>query len=266
MEMKLHVKYCAGWGLTEQAIIFGGIEDWEKRCYRQMWSRARQFWTAPDWVRVTDDEGSPEFIGINQPPTMKGPDGKPMTGPDGKPVQGQLMADPAAQPGEDGTVPPMMEQGKPVFQMPDGTKALGYENALAELDVDIVIDTVPDTANLQAEQFELLVKLAEMYGPQEVPFDDVLEASTMPNKRKVIEKRKARQEEAAKAQQTSPQAQLQQRNAEATVSKTESDAELNAAKTAKTQLEAAEIAQRQMMPPQPTPPPGETGRLATVAA
>jgi hypothetical protein len=76
-------------GMTEQAIIFGGIEEWELRVYRQMWNRARQFMTAPDFIRVTDDEGSPEFIGINQPPSMKGPDGEPVMGPDGQPVRGQ---------------------------------------------------------------------------------------------------------------------------------------------------------------------------------
>jgi hypothetical protein len=80
-------------GLTELAIIYGGGEEWELRCYRQMWCRAKQFWTAPDWIRTTDDEGAPEFIGINQP---KGP---PVVDPaTGQPVIDQATGQPAEGP------------------------------------------------------------------------------------------------------------------------------------------------------------------------
>jgi hypothetical protein len=81
--------------------------------YRAMWNRCKQFWTAPDYIRVTDDEGSPQFIGINQP--IPGPP--------------QVV---------------MGEGGMPQIQ----PSVLGYDNALAELDVDIVLDVVPDTAAL----------------------------------------------------------------------------------------------------------------------
>ncbi len=218
-------------GLTEQAIIFGGIEEWELRVYRQMWNRARQFWTAPMWIRVTDDEGSPQFVGVNQPPEGAQP-----------------MPDMAAQPDEQGMVPQAMEQGKPVFQTPDGQKVLGYENAIAELDVDITIETVPDTATLQQEQFAVIGELAKMYGPQEFPADDLIELSAMPNKRAVMEKRKARSEQAQQAGAQSPQAQLQMRGAMAEVAKTESEVALNQAKTetemAKPGIEAAKLYQQ----------------------
>jgi hypothetical protein len=49
-------------GLTEQAVIYGGIEEWELRLYRQMWNRCRQYWTAPQYVRITDDEGAIEVL------------------------------------------------------------------------------------------------------------------------------------------------------------------------------------------------------------
>jgi hypothetical protein len=54
-------------GLVELAILFGALEDWELRIYRQMWARARQFWTDPMWIRVTDDEGAPKFVQLNEP-------------------------------------------------------------------------------------------------------------------------------------------------------------------------------------------------------
>lgn len=217
-------------GMTEMAVIFGGIEEWEQRVYVQMWMRAQQFMTAPDYVRITDDEGSPEFVGINQPPEG-----------------GQLTPDMTQDPDEQGAYPPMMQEGKPVFAMPDGSHVLGYENSLAELDVDIMIDTVPDVANLQAEQFAMLTELAKIYGPQEVPFDDLLECSTMPNKRKTLEKRKARSEEQAGQAQENPAAQLQLRGAMAEVAKLESETDLNRAKTqtelAKPEIEAAKLQQ-----------------------
>jgi hypothetical protein len=68
-------------------------------------------------------------------------------------------------------------------------------NPLGELDVDIILETVPDTATLAQEQFQTLAQLAQQYGPQEVPFDDLLELSDLPDKRKLMEKRKARQEQ-----------------------------------------------------------------------
>jgi hypothetical protein len=71
----------------------------------------------------------------------------------------------------------------------------GVKNRPAEMDMDIIIDTTADTANVQQEQYTELVKLAQVYGPQEVPFDDILEASNLPQKRKIIEKRKSRIEE-----------------------------------------------------------------------
>jgi hypothetical protein len=231
-------------GMTEQAIIFGGIEEWELRVYRQMWNRARQYWTAPMFIRVTDDEGAPDFIGINQPPSLEGPDGQP------QPLE--AMPDPNGQPDEQGQVPQLMVQGKPAFQGPDGQPVLGYENSLAELDVDITLDTTPDVANLQAEQFALMTELAKMYGPQEIPFEDLLEVSTMPNKRKVIEKRKARAEQAQEGQEQSPQMQMQMQAAmtelaklQAEVAKLQAETELTRAKTqteaVRPELEAAKL-------------------------
>lgn len=138
-------------GMTELAVVLGGIEDWELRVYRQMWARAKQFWTAPDYVRVTDDVGAPEYIGINQP------------------QQGQPMV---------GMHP---ETGMPMIYRP----VLGYKNALAELDVDITLDVTPHVANVEQEQFMALVELRRAG----VPIDPMLliQASSLPGKGKLIE-------------------------------------------------------------------------------
>lgn len=155
-------------GLTELTPVLGGIEDLELRVYRQMWARIKQFWTEQKTVRVTDDIGAAKFLMVNEPVIQEVPG--IVMGPDGQPTIGvqQVVTE--------------------------------IKNRPAEMDMDIIIDATADTANLQAEQFTELVKLAQVYGPQEVPFDDLLEASNLPKKRELIEKREARKQEATQQQ------------------------------------------------------------------
>ena len=224
-------------GLTEDSIVYKGLHAWEMRMYRAMWNRCRQFWKAPDYIRVTDDEGAPQFIGINQP---------------------QMGTQIARNP----------ETGMPEIQQ----VVLGYENALAELDVDIELDVTPDTATLRQEQFQTLSELAKMYGPQEVPFDDMLELSDLPDKRKLIEKRKQRQEEAQQGGNMGQQMQMAMANAE--LHGKAAEAQLKEAQTAKTQAETEKLGyetQNEIIRPhleavqagvklgQQQPPPGLTG-------
>jgi hypothetical protein len=189
--------------MTEDAVVYKGIHNWEIRMYRAMWARCKQFWTAPDYVRVTDDEGAPKFIGINQPQMGS----QIVPGPDGMPQIGQVV--------------------------------LGYDNKLEELDVDIILDVVPDTAALADEQFQALTELAKMYGPQEVPFDDLLEVSSIPNKSKLIEKRKQRAEE--QAQQGGQGQEMQMQAAQVEIMDKSASAQLKQAQTEKTQAETQKI-------------------------
>ena len=190
-------------GLTELAVVFGGVEAWELRVYRAMWARVQQFWTGPMFVRVTDDQNAAQFVAINEP--QHGP-----------PMVGQ---DPAT--------------GMPMIYRP----VLGYKNQIAEMDVDITLDTVPDTANLQQEQFQTLAELAKMYGPQEVPFEDMLLLSSIPDKAKIIEKRKARAEEAQQGQ--GPQQQMAMQGAVVELQNTEADTELKKAQAQKALADAS---------------------------
>ncbi|UQS94823.1 portal protein [Pseudanabaena phage Pam1] len=193
-------------GMVDSAMALNGLRRFELAVYRQAWLRCRQFWKAPDYIRVTDDEGAPQFVGINQP--IKGP-----------------------------PQPVLNEMGQVVIAEP----ILGYENALAELDVDINIDAVPDTANLAQEQFLQLTELARLYGPQEVPFDDLLELSSMPEKTKLIAKRRERSEQMAQvqAQQGQMQEQIAMQGAMAEIENTQADTAYLAAR-----------AQNEMLKPQ----------------
>ena len=53
-------------GMTELSPVFQQIRDFKIRCYRKMLGRAKQAWTNERWIRITDDEGAPQFIGLNQ--------------------------------------------------------------------------------------------------------------------------------------------------------------------------------------------------------
>ena len=178
-------------GLTELTPVLGGIEDLELRVYRQMWARIKQFWNEPKTVRVTDDIGAAKFLMVNEPVTQEVQ--AIVMGPDGQPTVGTQQV------------------------------VVEVKNRPAEMDMDIIIDAVADTANVQQEQFNELVKLAQVYGPQEVPFDDILEVSNLPKKRELIEKRQNRAQEAQAAQAPDPRI-------EADVAVKQSQAAVNAAK------------------------------------
>lgn len=198
-------------GLTELTPAIGGIEDLELRVYRQFWARIKQFWQEPKLIRVTDDIGAAKFLQVNEPVVQE--------------VPGIVM-------GPNG---PQMGMQQVVVEV---------KNRPAEMDMDIIIEAVPNTANIQQEQFAELVKLAQVYGPQEVPFDDLLEASNLPHKRQIVEKRQARAQEAQQAQ--GPQAQMQQAaiqlemaDKQADIAKKEADTMLAMAKTEGQQIDNA---------------------------
>lgn len=153
-------------GMTELARVLGRFNDWEYRCYSQMWSRARQFWSDPKWVRVTDDTGAPQYVRINDPVHAQDP------------TTGQPVVDPAT--------------GQP--------QRIDTKNDIAKMDIDIEIDSVPDTTTLEQEIFAELSHLAQTYGPQNVPFTLVLEMSSLPKKRELIQKLEAFQQQQAQAQ------------------------------------------------------------------
>ena len=202
-------------GLTELTPALGGIEDLELRVYRRFWERIKQFWTEPKTIRVTDEVGAAKFMMVNEPIVQNVPG--IIMGPDGQPMAGMQQV------------------------------VVGVNNRPAEMDMDIIIDAVADTANVQHEQFAELVRLAGIYGPQEVPFDDLLEASNLPKKRELMEKREARKQEAA--QGAGPQQQMQQaafamemEEKQASIRKDDAKAARDIAETQGQQLENARSA------------------------
>jgi hypothetical protein len=164
-------------GLTEQAPLLAQFDDWTLRCYRAFWDAIKQFWNEPKWIRVTDDENAPRFVGLNVPqPAMD-------------PMTGMPQIDPMT--------------GQPAMQM---------QNAPADMDVDIVIDSTPDTAVIQEEQFQRLAELVQAGMP--IPPDVLIEASSLPKKRLLLDKLKQAQEQQAQMAQQQPNPAMVQIEAE----------------------------------------------------
>ena len=206
-------------GMTEIARALGRFEDFENDVFRMDWNVLKQFKTEAWWIRTTgDDSKKPEFMGLNQP-----------VGPDGQPIDPRMAQ-------------AMQAQGMPVQK----------KNELATMDVDIEVETVPDTANLAAEQFEALAPmfpmLAEAVGPKKA-FEIGVLLSSIPEKQRIKElvdkpeevppEQQAQMQQQQQMQEQMQQmavqlqmqaAQLSNMETEAKIKKTESDTLLNQAK------------------------------------
>jgi hypothetical protein len=68
--------------LLQQAGLAGlgpymfNLRGWKVRVYRALFCAAQKYWTNQRWIRVTDAEGEPQFVQINE--MLNGPDGQPM--------------------------------------------------------------------------------------------------------------------------------------------------------------------------------------------
>ncbi|MGH7746288.1 MAG: hypothetical protein ACREQ5_16240, partial [Candidatus Dormibacteria bacterium] len=157
--------------------LYSALEDWELRVYRACWARVKQFWRAPQFIRVTDDENAPKFVGLNQP---------------------VLGGAPSVVAGADGmaTIRPGV---------------LGYKNLVAEMDVDIEIDSQPDTATVQQEAFNEILRLVSMSPlyQQQISLKQLIQLSPIPHKRAILDAidqaSQAQQQQQAQGQATAQQ-------------------------------------------------------------
>ncbi len=196
-------------GAVQMGTLTDTLRELDLEVYRKAWRRVRQFWTGETWVRVTDDEKNLKWVGFNQPVTQ------PMMMPQLDPSTGQAVMAPMM--GPDGQP---MEQ--PVIDPSTGQPILN--NAVADMDVDIEIDTAPDMGTLQQEEFQNMVELARIgvVFPPKV----YLSASNLRNKGELI---RMLDEAGQQQNQPSPEQQaamqLEFAGAEAEVRKTNAEAD-----------------------------------------
>lgn len=200
-------------GLVELGLVMEQWNHFEKRIFRQMWARMRQFWKAPTWVRVTKDPTSIEYIGLNQPIMGEQPDIDPETGE---------------------------------FVMKTGV--LGYENVVGEMNVDITVDAQPETASLLAEVATKLMDLVSRVPAyqQQVPFDMFIELMPIPRKTQTLKRLKQAKDEANAAAQKAQEQQRAVVEAEATA-KIENVQADTLDKQASTAVKGAEVPLKQAL-------------------
>ena len=188
-------------GMIQVGDLFDNLRHLDKRVFRCVWARVRQFWTAEKWVRVTDDERNVRWLGLNLDP--------------------YAMA--------------QLRMRAQEFPQEAQASLAGVVGPLAELDCDIIIDEAPDSLTPQIEQFQSLVELKKYDAAGEIPFRAIVRA--MPNlkdKQMFLKDMEAQAQRQAQASQgTQPDQglrELQLRGAQAEVAETESKAALNFAK------------------------------------
>jgi len=219
-------------GSIELAPLFDVHQQWKKRVARAIWSRIKQFWKEPKWLRVTDNEENLKWVGLNQPISMAEQAVMDKTGMSLKDVQAQF--------GD--------KIQEVVGQDPELAKPVAKDNDVAEIDVDIILEEVPDTVNLQGEQFDLLVKMYRVNpqsadNPKGIPWESLVQMSSLRNKNKLMgkdltpEQKQAQEQQGAIQQQ---QLQMDQALKELEANKTKSEIDKNTATTEKITQEAAQ--------------------------
>jgi hypothetical protein len=178
-------------GMTQIGDLMDGLRHLDKRVFRKIWNRIRQYWTAEKWIRVTDDERNIKWLGMNVDP-----------------AQVQMLA----------------QQNPQAAQ-----KIAGVVGNVAELDCDIILDASPDGITPQLEQFQMLVELKKFDANNELPFRAIMRAApNLKDKDKFLDEMDRAQE--ANGQQAKEAAAIQKAGAIAQVKEVESKAMLNMAK------------------------------------
>lgn len=165
---------------------------WKHRVYRAIWNRVKQYWTEEKWIRITENDRNVRFVGLNRPMTYA--DALEQAPPEQQQAAMQQMQMRGIRPDQ----PVIDQQGKPVLM-----------NNVGELDVDIVLDESPDVATLQIEQFqklgELFPVIAQAMPPLVLPLTEMLiEASSLKNKDRLLDKMQELQQPQQQAQGPDP--------------------------------------------------------------
>jgi hypothetical protein len=200
-------------GMIEITPMTDKLHSFTRTVYRHIWMRIKQYWTEERWIRVTDDEKGFKFVGFNTPITL----GDHLGGI--PPEEAAAMA----QELELGPNDPRLNQ------------QVRVDNQIEEMDVDIIIEEVPDMVTLQGEMFQALANYA---AAGTIPPEVLIEADpTLPTKQKEkLLKMLEEKVQAQQQQQPSPAQQLESAEMEADILKTR-------AETQKIQVETQVTAQ-----------------------
>lgn len=147
-------------GMIEIGAMNDKLHRFTRTVYRHIWMRIKQYWTEERWIRVTDEEKNIRFVGFNRPITLA--DHLSNIPPEEAAAMAQALAL--------GPNDPRLQQ------------QVGIDNEVEQMDVDIIIEEVPDQVTLQGEMFTALANYAKS---GVIPPEVLIEADpTLPTKKK----------------------------------------------------------------------------------
>ncbi len=205
-------------GTIELNGLFTQLNNWEKRIYRQIWGRVRQFWDEEKWIRITDDHDNLRWVGLNTTITLQ-QKLEEIINDESLP---RLMRTGAAR-----VFTAFIQTDDPRLEAP-----IEIRNPVAMLDVDIILDQSFDSVNIQQEQFEMLAQFAQ--GAPDIDIIDLIELSQWRGKEELIEK--IEQRRADRAQQFGNVAQLQAISQQAKAAEDQASAKLKEQQAIEQQL------------------------------
>lgn len=205
-------------GTIELNQDYALLAGWEKRIYRQIWARVKQYWTEEKWVRVTDDQENLRWVGLNSQVTAQ-EFLEETINDEAKPLTERKQAAAAYQ--------FMVQNNDPRLN-----EIVGVQNAVSELDVDIIIDQSFDVINIQQEQFQMLVQFAQ---GSDIDIIELIELSQLRGKEELIEKIEKRRAQAAEA--AGNVADIQAKGEEAKTMKTVAEADKSQAEAMQKKIE-----------------------------
>ncbi|HEY9219537.1 MAG TPA: hypothetical protein VIO94_15930 [Phenylobacterium sp.] len=128
-------------GLVEQSDLMDTLRRLDKRVFTIIASMMKQFWTSTVWIRVTDDELAPEYIGLNEPMWTN-------------PLNGETAPESAWR--------SLYEKGEQLPPLQPAVNDNGQpklNNNVAELDMDILVSDAPDAITMDGENFQAFMDL-----------------------------------------------------------------------------------------------------------
>lgn len=207
-------------GQIEIALLVDRHNHYKKRIHTLIWSMIKLYWTEQKWIRVTDDENNVKFVGFNRPVTLA-----------------EVLLDQAKKEGvpEDEAKEKLREAAQDPALAAQLQEVVKIEHVPSDMGMDIILDEIPDSANIQQEQFQILADLARSGVP--IPPKALIKASSLRKKSEILEEMEGSKEDpAAQAAQ-----QLQMEGAMAELEKLKAEIEDLRADTMKKNAQVQEI-------------------------
>lgn len=211
-------------GQIELALLVDRHNHYKARIHRLNWAMIKLYWTEEKWVRVTDDEDNVRFTGFNRPLTLA-----------------EVLLQEAEKQGIDPeeAKAKLREAAQDPMLAAQLQEVVKIDRVPAEMGMDIILDQIPDSANIQQEQFQVLGDLAKSGVP--LPPKLLIKASSLRNKKELLEELEKAEEAAQNdpLQQAAIQAQI--KTAMEELNKLRAEIEQIRADTAKKEAEIASV-------------------------